>query len=381
MNIKFPVAQAVLCLALFGMACNAGDSSFQLEMRPKGVQTVTIDNAAPRRDVNGQIIDAHDGCLQLFGARFYLYGTAYGTNDGYGPSNRYRVYSSPDLERWTLAGDLFKEQPTGVYYRPYVIFNQKTRKYVLWYNWYPEQWDGQTGVAVSDSPVGPFTIVNTNVPLSCAHAGDGSLFVDDDGTGYYIYTAIEQGYTVRVERLTPDYLGGTGETSGILTIGAEAPLLFRRGDLYYALSGPRCAFCPEGSEVLVYISILPLGPFKRCSSFNRHFENGAPTTVTQSTINVTGPKGEFVYSPTSKVSYQNNAPVIPAQETWVAKIPTSEGPVFIWMADHWKSAPDGVKGHDFQYWSPPLSFNSYTHGILPVKNSERWSIKLSRDGQ
>jgi len=382
MNSKFPAALLLLCLALFTVSCNGGHASFhQPEMRRKGLQTVTIDNTAPRRDVSGQIIDAHDGCLQLFGKRFYLYGTAYGTNDGYGHANRYRVYTSPDLEQWTLAGDLFKEQPAGVYYRPYVIFNPKTHKYVLWYNWYPEQWEGQTGVAVSDTPAGPFTIVNSNVQLSCSHAGDGSLFVDDDGAGYYICTAIDQGYTVRVERLTPDYLGVTGETSSVFAIGAEAPLLFRRGNLYYALCGPRCAFCPEGSEVSVFISILPLGPFKRCSSFNRHLENGAPTLVTQSTVNVNGPKGEFAYSVTGNASYQNNAPILPVQETWVATIPTAEGPVFIWMADHWKSAPDGVKGHDFQFWSAPLSFNSYTHGILPVKNSARWNITLSWDGQ
>jgi hypothetical protein len=367
-------ALLVLFVAVSTISCDDGHPS---QAKRKGLQTVTIDNTRPRRDVTGTIIDAHDGCLQLFGSRFYLYGTAYGTNDGYSPSNRFRVYSSPDLEQWTLAGELFKEQPSGIYYRPYVVFNPKTRKFVLWYNWYPRQWDGQTGVAISDTPFGPFTVVNSNVQLSCSHAGDGSLFVDDDGTGYYIYTAIDKGYIVRVERLTPDYLGSTGETSDSLALGGEAPLLFRRKNLYYALCGPRCNFCPEGSEVLVYISTSPLGPYGRAPDINRRPESGGSTVWTQQTWTVDVPGGKFNYPLTNQITYQNNAPVLPAQETWVAKIPMPQGPGFIWMADRWKSAPDGVKGHDLQFWSAPLMFNPNNDTILPFAYITQWDIVWS----
>jgi hypothetical protein len=379
---RYPPVLFALFLVVFTISCDGGHSSQKPETGRKGLQTVTIDNTVPRRDVTGQIIDAHDGCLQLFGTRFYLYGTAYGTNDGYSTANRFRVYRSPDLEQWTLAGELLKEHPAGVYYRPSVVFNPKTHKYVLWYNWYPNQWAGQTGVAISDSPAGPFTIVNPDVRLSCSHAGDGSLFVDDDGTGYYIYTAVDQGYAVRVERLTRDYLRATGETSSVLALGVEAPVLFRRNHLYYALFGPRCAFCPEGSEVLVYISISPLGPFKRALDINRRPENGAPAIWTQSTVTLDVPGGKFACSLTNNATYQTNAPVIPVQQTWVAKIPAAGGPAFIWMADRWKSAPDGVKGHDLQFWSSPLQFHPYTanpdtDNILPVEDVKRWDITLS----
>ena len=64
-----------------------------------------INNAAPRRDADGNVLDAHDGCLCKFGGRHYLFGTAYGKADGFGKTNRYRCYSSPDLVRWTLEGD------------------------------------------------------------------------------------------------------------------------------------------------------------------------------------------------------------------------------------------------------------------------------------
>ncbi|HEY1719229.1 MAG TPA: family 43 glycosylhydrolase, partial [Verrucomicrobiae bacterium] len=339
---RFYYQQVVFPLALAGLLISCGR-----KQTPPVMETVTIDNVEPRRDVSGRIIDAHDGCLQLFGGRFYLYGTAYGTNDGYHASNCYRVYSSPDLEHWTLEGDLLKQQPDGVCFRPYVVFNPNTRKYVLWFNWYPEPWNARgshEGVAVSDSPVGPFTIVKTNVNIlgPDSHPGDGSLFMDDDGTGYYIFDLINEGYAIRIARLTQDYLGLTGEVSEVLATGGEAPILFRRNQFYYALSGPLCAFCPEGSEVKYMRSTSPLGPyaFKPEWNINRR---------------------------------ENTGSFISAQESWVAKIPASGEPELMWMADRWQSTPDKIKGHDFQYWSAPLEFA--TNGdILPIKIVPKWFI-------
>ncbi|MGA3284740.1 MAG: family 43 glycosylhydrolase [Verrucomicrobiota bacterium] len=213
---------------------------------------------------------------------------------------------------------------------------------MLWYNWYPKLWNGQIGVATSDTPIGPFTIVNPNVlrHREGSRSGDGSLFVDDDGKGYLIFSAIDDGYAIRVLPLTPDYLGLTGEASNILAKGGEAPLLFRRNNLYYALCGPLCPACPEGSQVQVFTATSPLGPFAARSNINRRPENDTPN--------------------------------IPAQETWVARIPTSEGPVFIWMADRWQSCLDGVNGHDFQFWVP-LKF-SPDGDILPIKAVTQWYI-------
>jgi len=110
-----------------------------------GFRSVTIQNTVPRRDTQGNAIDAHDGCLRFYAGRYYLYGTAYGKTAGYTINSRYRVYSSADLEHWTFEGELLKSPPDGVYYRPYVAYNVLTRKYVLWYNWYRKLWDGQVG--------------------------------------------------------------------------------------------------------------------------------------------------------------------------------------------------------------------------------------------
>lgn len=85
-------------------------------------KTPTISNRKPRMDTDGKIVDAHDGCLQKFGNRYYLYGTSYGTTDGFNKNNRYRCDTSLDLGAWKLEGELLQNPPDGVYYRPYVIY-------------------------------------------------------------------------------------------------------------------------------------------------------------------------------------------------------------------------------------------------------------------
>ena len=92
--------------------------------------TVHVDNASLRRDRNGEQVDAHDGALEYFDGRFYWYGTAYGTGDGFGTDHRFVVYSSTDLQDWEPHGDILTEYPTGHYYRPYVK-RSVTGEYVL----------------------------------------------------------------------------------------------------------------------------------------------------------------------------------------------------------------------------------------------------------
>jgi len=50
--------------------------------------------------------------------------------------------------------------------------------------------------------------------------------------------------------------------------------------------------------------------------------------------------------------------IIHGQQTHIAEIATTTGTAYLWMADRWGSRPDGIKGHDFQYWSSPLVFNA-----------------------
>ena len=189
----------------------------------KPEKEVQFSNEQPRRDIYGDILDAHDGCLEFFNGIYYLYGTRYGNTDGFGKSNRYVCYSSPDLETWTPHGEILKDASPRVYYRPYVKFNQSTANYVLWCNA-----DNHYLVAVSKTPYGPFTLSNPKVTVKNGDTqGDFGLFVDADGTGYITYsfcpatidwsarTEPIRHHQICVEKLTPDYLGSTLESTEI----------------------------------------------------------------------------------------------------------------------------------------------------------------------
>ena len=156
-----------------------------------------------------------------------------------------------------------------------------------------------------------------------------------------------------------------------MATGAEAPLLFRRGDIYYALCGPLCATCPKGSEVQVFASASPLGPFSTqlSENINRSNETNIVPTSAEDTNrfpSMKGKKGWYEFQP------QSSIPIVPAQETWVANISADGQSAYIWMGDRWGSSPDGLIAHDFQFWSP-LDFTPDGH-IQPLKLLGQWGI-------
>lgn len=236
-----------------------------------------VNNASPRQDVEGKIVDAHDGRMIQFGKRFYWYGTRYGATNGFTEANEYVCYSSDDLKNWRFEGSLLPQKPGGVYYRPHVVYNAATKKYVLWYNWYPKLWDGQFGVAVSDAPTGPFQIVNNNVPVkhSTLGVGDLGVFVDDDGAAYLSYNTIN-GHRVSVEKLNTDYTGSTKEGSEFIAQYSEAGAMFKRNGLYYLMTDYTCCFCTQGSGARVFTASQPLGPYTFRQNINRYPGEAAP---------------------------------------------------------------------------------------------------------
>jgi beta-xylosidase len=181
----------------------------------------------------GDAIDAHDGEIALFNGTYYLYGTSYDCGFAWGdkkaPFCGFKSYSSTDMVNWTDRGFLFDAQ-TPVWqtrcngntygcFRPHVIFNEKTKLYVLWINVY----DNVSGYRVftAKQPTGPFTevaepklAVNSNMPAAGLNNGDHDTFIDDDGTAYLAYTDWRTKGSIIVEKLSADYLTGTGEYVG-----------------------------------------------------------------------------------------------------------------------------------------------------------------------
>jgi hypothetical protein len=240
-------------------------------------QMLSIDNTLPKKTMDGQVVDAHDGTIMQFGDRFYWYGTSYGNTNGFTTSNAFVCYSSSNLANWKFEGKILANKKEGVYYRPHVVYNKKNKQYVLWYNWYPKLWNGQFGVAVSNHPTGPFEVLNDSVIVqnSKVGVGDLSVFVDADETAYLSYNTID-GHKVSVEKLDAAYTASTLVNSGMIAEHCEAGSMFKRNSLYYLLTDETCCFCTQGSGARVYTSTTPLGPFTYQNNINRYSGRNTP---------------------------------------------------------------------------------------------------------
>ena len=95
--------------------------------------------------------------------------------------------------------------PSKVLERPKVIYNRKTGKFVMWAHVESADYSKAcAGVAVSDSPAGPFTYLGSFRPND-AMSRDQTVFVDDDGRAYQFYSS-ENNATMYISLLTDDYL-------------------------------------------------------------------------------------------------------------------------------------------------------------------------------
>lgn len=366
-------------------------------------KAVTISNVRPRTNVSGQIMDAHDGTYNLWtpNGPWYYYAMGYGTckqgqdlcnsdnHCGYGYS-WIGIWTSEDLSNgsWTLVREARDESwPQCTYFRVHTIYNVLTQRYVMWVNL--NGCENDYAVGTSETPEGPFTFVHSvNAGRPNAHGGDFDIFVDDDGAAYLIYTAVSGGHTMAVERLSDDYLRSvavsaspSNVSSGVFgNIFVEAPALFKRNGVYYALFGNCCCFCGHGSGIGVYTASHPLGQW----SYNGNVGCLANTNLTKgcgcgmdhdiTTDTLTGTASRGVAS----CNFYGDS-LTKAQQNVVIQIPQPDGTTqYVWTGDRWQSAEDGVKAHDLQYWSV-LKFQAQRNAgpDLPVQFSWEDTIEIN----
>ena len=382
----------------------------------------SITPATKWNDTKGERIQAHGGGIWFDKKekKYYWYGED--KTYGYRPLRGVRCYTSTDLYNWTDEGlalraiaskdqmesdaelaqlyegrtdkdDIFRDLDINraVMERPKVIYNEKTNQWVMWFHA-----DGPTesssadyakaraGVAISDSPTGPFTYLKSyrldQDPTGETHnqgmARDMNLFADDDQQAYIIYASEENG-TLYISKLTQDYLdvagwhkdsekdnagnpvkdsngcsirdihykGVEGEdyTRIYKKVAREAPAVFKYDGKYYLITSGCTGWSPNQAKYAMSDSML-----------GNWMDMGDPCID------------------------DHNRNTFWSQSTFVIPVDAENGK-FIFMADRWTdSTAEGLK--DSRYIWLPIQFKS--DGKIGIAWEDEWELsKLDTMGK
>lgn len=261
-------------------------------------------------DNNGKHINAHGGGIVFHDGLYYWFGEQKSdtTNNAMAGVS---CYSSKDLYNWvnegtalTVSLDEKSDITQGcIIERPKVIYNAKTKTFVMWFHL---ELKGQgygaakAGIATSKNPEGPYEYIKSvrsnphvypiNMPEknnnlyadSIVNAWwtpswnkavenglfvrrdfetgqmsrDMTLYVDDDGKAYHIYSS-EENLTLHIAELSDDYLSYTGRYIRIFPGGHnEAPAIFKQNQKYYMIASGCTGWAPNAARLMVADSIM-----------------------------------------------------------------------------------------------------------------------------
>ncbi len=179
-------------------------------------------------------------------------------------------YSSVNLTNWKYLGIALAPNLTDsthdlhtskVLERPKVIYNDKTKKFVMWLHVDSEDYAySRAGVATADNTEGPYTYLESMRPNG-QMSRDMTLFKDDDGKAYHIFSS-EKNAVMHISLLTDDYLEPTGiEKRIFIDKSREAPAIFKHQDKYYLITSGCTGWSPNPAMLAVSDTIL--GEWKR----------------------------------------------------------------------------------------------------------------------
>ena len=337
-----------LCMALFVISACTCYGQQPLASGQNGTDTISRKQVSSNKfnsgqvwnDVNGEMINAHGGGLLYKNNTYYWYGESRGSRASRGVN----VYSSKDLYSWKQEGlALAQEEDTTsditrgcVMERPKVIYNEKTHKYVMWFHLELKGKGysaARAGVAISDNPTGPFKFIKSFRPNDNM-SRDMTLFVDDDGSAYHIYSSREN-YDLRIAKLTPDYLSVTAKDSMLFSKHREAPAVFKHKGKYYLITSGCTGWAPNKASLHVADALY--GPWQLV---------GDP---------MTGPGAELTFE---------------GQSTYIQPVHGKKD-AFIFMADKWN--PKDLKNS--RYIWLPVQFNNNIPGI---EWKDEWDLHFFR---
>jgi beta-glucanase (GH16 family) len=255
-------------------------------------------------DDRGIHINAHGGGILYHDNKYYWFGEHKGEKSS-AAFVGVTCYSSTDLYNWTYEGVALPVEKNSksdivegcVLERPKVIYNEKTKKFVMYFHLELKDKGyeaARVGIAVSDEATGPYTYLKSyrpnagHFPTSMTKkqkkatatlndfpewwtpewrkatidgmfvrrdlkggqmSRDMTLYVDDDGKAYHIYSS-EENLTLQLAELSDDYLSHTGKYIRIAPAGHnEAPAIFKKGGKYFMITSGCTGWDPNAARL------------------------------------------------------------------------------------------------------------------------------------
>ncbi|MCR5657597.1 MAG: family 43 glycosylhydrolase [Butyrivibrio sp.] len=261
---------------------------------------------------------------------------------------------------WNIANDRI------VMERPKVLYNDVTKKYVMWWHCDGKQKSNpsgssygkaRAGIAISDSPNGPFKYVTARKLISADGADldwdteegsvrDMNLFKDNDGTAYVLYSS-DGNRDLYIAKLDETYTGLVADTEGkkdgenftMIFEGAsrEAPAMFKYMDTYYLITSACTGWAPNKAAYAT--AKEPLGKWTD--------------------------KGNPCVGDTRNTTFDT-------QSTCVIPVDAAAGK-FIYMGDRWFNPDDGKDLSDSRYVWLPVEFTDGEK--IALKGVSDWTLE------
>ncbi|MGQ4335644.1 family 43 glycosylhydrolase [Streptomyces hayashii] len=302
-SLLLPIA---LALAFFGNNAQA-TASASAPRTDASVTAPTLQNDVFWKDTSGNPIYSQGGGVLKVGSTYYWYGVKYNgavtyyNNPARGKSgdtsfSAITSYSSTDLVHWKFEGNVMTSSDlggAGWVGRVGVAHNARTGKYVL-----ISQLNSGLVFATSSTPAGHFTRAGTQSSIgnvTTGMSGDQSVFTDDDGNAYLVFSnksgrshlyvaPLRSSDFLHVEAATNIYNSSAG--------GREGNIMFKHDGTYYFCSSDLHGW--NASHTYCITSTKINGPYS--SEFVMQGTDADFSHVTQTGLafQVTGASGSFV---------------------------------------------------------------------------------------
>ena len=278
------------------------------------VQAQTIQNDVFWKDTGGNFIYSQGGGVLQVGDTFYWYGVKYNGAVTYAANPTKKnsdtgfagvtCYSSKDLVNWKFEGIVLKpDQAAGGWFgRIGVVYNAKTKKYVLAGQGGSPSWQFGEYFATSSSPTGPFKFARVQPESEMTffvnnNTGDQTLFQDDDGKAYVIASNVKGRTNLFVAPLREsDFLAIDGSKTVNIhksrVGGREGNAMFKYNGVYYFCSSDLHGWNTSQTYCMSAKNIL--GPYSEEFVLEGTQHDFSHVTQTGFFIQVKGTKGSFV---------------------------------------------------------------------------------------